>query len=142
MLKDNILKYALQNAVKFDGKANPGAVIGKIIQENPDLKEVIKDIQKDVLAIVKEVNFMKPEEQLKKLQKLAPELLEEKKHEKREGLKEWKGAEIGKFVTRFAPSPSGPMHIGHAYVLGIISEYARMYDGKLILRIEDTNPEN
>ena len=37
-----IEKYVLQNAVKFNGKANSGAVVGKVLQENPDLKKEIK----------------------------------------------------------------------------------------------------
>ena len=45
-MQDNlILKYALQNAVKYKGKANSGAVIGKILQEQPGLKSKIKDNQ-------------------------------------------------------------------------------------------------
>jgi glutamyl-tRNA synthetase len=34
------------------------------------------------------------------------------------------------------------MHIGHACTISSSSEYCRIYNGKLILRIEDTNPEN
>ena len=33
-----IRKHALANAVKFNGKANPGAVIAKIIAEMPEAK--------------------------------------------------------------------------------------------------------
>ena len=34
-LEKSIEKYALLNAVKYEGKANPGAVIGSVIKENP-----------------------------------------------------------------------------------------------------------
>jgi len=141
-MKDKIRKYALQNAVKFNGKANPGAVIGKLFGEEPGLKKKAKDIGKEVAKVVKEVNSMKLEKQLEELKKSAPELLEEKKKEKRTGLPELKNAKKGKVVMRFEPSPSGPMHVGHAFTLGVNSEYCRMYDGKLILRISDTNPQN
>ncbi len=44
-------------------------------------------------------------------------------------------------VTRFAPSPTGKLHSG-AYRTGIFSYlYARHYNGKFILRIEDTDKE-
>ena len=38
-IKEVIRKYALQNAMKFDGKANPGNIIGKVIGENPELRK-------------------------------------------------------------------------------------------------------
>src|SRR3989338_4169445 len=137
-----ILKYALQNAIRFNGKANPNAVIGKIVQENPSLKSKIPEIKKSLDKIIKEIESLSVEEQIKNLSEIAPELLEEKVHEKRQGLPPLKNAIKGKVIMRFEPSPSGPLHIGHAYVLGLNSEYCRMYDGKLILRIGDTNPNN
>ena len=42
-MEDQIRKYALQNAIKFDGKANPGAIIGKLMQENPEIKSKLKN---------------------------------------------------------------------------------------------------
>jgi len=42
---------------------------------------------------------------------------------------------------RFAPGPSGPLHIGHTRAAFLNHEYCERYDGKFILRMEDTNPE-
>ncbi len=40
-------------------------------------------------------------------------------------------------VTRFAPSPTGELHLGHAYSAGIAWRRARETDGQFLLRIED-----
>ena len=140
-IKQTIRKYVLQNAIRYEGKANPGNIIGKVIGENPKLKSEGKDLMKQIQEIVKEVNKLGVEKQTEELQKMAPEMLEKKIIEK-EDLKPLKNVKDGKVVMRFAPSPSGPMHIGHAYPLSLNSEYCRKLKGKLILRIEDTNPEN
>jgi len=44
-------------------------------------------------------------------------------------------------VTRFAPSPTGPLHVGGARTALISYLYARQHGGKFILRIEDTDKE-
>jgi glutamyl-Q tRNA(Asp) synthetase len=41
------------------------------------------------------------------------------------------------FVTRFAPSPTGLLHLGHAYSAWAAHDAARTAGGKFILRIED-----
>ncbi|MDR0606993.1 MAG: hypothetical protein LBG52_01275 [Candidatus Peribacteria bacterium] len=42
-------------------------------------------------------------------------------------------------VLRFAPSPTGFLHLGSLYVTLISSTYAKQHGGKFLLRIEDTD---
>ena len=46
-----------------------------------------------------------------------------------------------KIITRFAPSPTGYLHIGGARTALFIYLYTRQHNGKYILRIEDTDKE-
>ncbi|WP_170330049.1 tRNA glutamyl-Q(34) synthetase GluQRS [Ruegeria arenilitoris] len=41
------------------------------------------------------------------------------------------------FKTRFAPSPTGPLHLGHAYSAMLAHDLAEAEDGQFLLRIED-----
>ena len=43
------------------------------------------------------------------------------------------------FVTRFAPSPTGPLHLGHAYSAILAHDMARAASGRFLLRMEDTD---
>ncbi len=142
-MKDIILKHALKNALDFAGKVNKNVVLGAVLRENPALKKDVPKLLKEIESVMKEVEALPPAKIKKDLQKLAPELLQEKKEETIEGpLKPLPNAVKGKVVVRIAPSPSGPLHIGHAYGASLNYEYAKMYEGKFLLRIEDTNPEN
>lgn len=40
-------------------------------------------------------------------------------------------------VTRFAPSPNGQLHLGHAYAAVVAHDLARSRGGRFLLRIED-----
>jgi len=43
------------------------------------------------------------------------------------------------FTTRFAPSPTGPLHLGHAYSAILAFDMAHAAGGRFLLRIEDTD---
>ncbi|MBC2665088.1 tRNA glutamyl-Q(34) synthetase GluQRS [Novosphingobium flavum] len=43
--------------------------------------------------------------------------------------------------TRFAPSPNGPLHLGHAYAAIVAHGLARARGGEFLLRIEDIDGE-
>lgn len=43
-------------------------------------------------------------------------------------------------VTRFAPSPTGQLHLGHAYSALLAHDFARAEGGTFLLRIEDIDP--
>lgn len=44
------------------------------------------------------------------------------------------------YVTRFAPSPTGRLHLGHAYSALLAHDFARARNGAFLLRIEDIDP--
>jgi glutamyl-Q tRNA(Asp) synthetase len=43
-------------------------------------------------------------------------------------------------VSRFAPSPTGPLHLGHAFSAVLAHDFARERGGAFLLRIEDIDP--
>lgn len=43
--------------------------------------------------------------------------------------------------TRFAPSPTGPLHLGHAYAALVAYDLAHGARGEFLLRIEDIDPQ-
>ena len=136
-----IRKYALQNAVFFKGTANPKAVVGKVLGENPEYRSRSAELTPLIESIVSQVNKMSLEDQTKALGEIDPSLLTKEKKERVYLLPELKNAVDGKVVMRIAPGPSGPLHIGHTRVSILNDEYVKRYNGKLIARYEDTNPE-
>ena len=138
-LEEIVFKHALMNAAKHKGSANPGAVMGSIMSSEPELRPRAKEIGPLSGKIVAQVNALSPEEQQAKMEELGV-AVEEKKQKKEEGLPELPGSHDN-VVMRFAPNPSGPLHIGHARAAIPNGEYTKKYGGKFILRIEDTDPK-
>ncbi|MGA2199666.1 MAG: glutamate--tRNA ligase [Nitrososphaerales archaeon] len=138
--RSSMEKYALQNAVRHGGKAEVGAVVSKVLGDAPALRSLAKDVARASAEVVKTVNALSLRQQEQMLKEKYPEALQEHKQEQRVGLPPLKGAVRGQVVVRLPPEPSGFMHIGHAMAGTINDVYRQMYEGKLWLRFEDTNP--
>jgi len=130
--------YALKNAVGYRGEARVGSVISALFNEGLNQSEV-KKYSKKINDIVTEVNKLSLKEQEKEFKKLEKIISVRKV---RKGLPELPGAKKGKVIMRFAPSASGPLHIGHALTASLSFLFVKKYGGKFYVRIEDTNPEN
>jgi len=130
-------KHALINALEFDGKASLQAVLNKVLGEDESLKKDIKTVVAIVRKVVEEVNSLSIEGQRKEFERLG---LKVEKRVERKGLPDLPFAERGKVVTAFPPEPSKYPHLGHAKSALINYLYAKKYEGKFILRFEDTNP--
>lgn len=138
-LEKIVYKHALLNAAKHKGNANPGAVMGSIMSQEAELRSRAKEIGPIAGKIVGQVNKLSPEELASEMEKYDVEV-KEKKTKKEVGLQELPGSHEN-IVMRFAPNPSGPLHIGHARAVVPNAEYVKRHGGKLILRIEDTDPK-
>ena len=134
-----IKKYALQNAVKYNKTPQAGAVMGKVMAQ-PELRSMAKEITVLVNEVLIEIDRMSPEAREEELNKIAPELIAELK-EKKEPEKGLPPLEVkGELVMRFAPNPNGPPTLGSARGIVVNSEYTKKYNGKLIIRFDDTDP--
>lgn len=137
-MKDIIRRAALHNAVTHEGQASNGPVMQKVMGENPEMRPRAKEIMAMLGEIVAQVNSLSLDEQQAEVEKLGIDT-EKKRVEIKKGLPELKNAD--NVVMRFAPGPSGPLHIGHSRAVILNDEFCRKYKGKFILRFEDTNPQ-
>ena len=135
---------AIQNAIEYSGKAAAGSVIGRLMSIRQDLRQYGKILSPLIAKKVAQANKLAVDNGVEYLVNIleseAPELLQKReKQVKRVGLPELVNAEPGKVVLRFAPNPNGPLSFGHARGIIINGDYAKEYDGELILRFDDTD---
>jgi len=137
---------ALKNAAEHSGSTNVNTVLSKILSLKPELKKEIKTVIEEIKTVVESVNKMDIDQQKKYLEELdsTNSKLDSKSIQENKGSHPFPELQLTgtKVVTRFPPEPNGYPHIGHAKAAIIDEEYARIYDGKLILRFDDTNPLN
>jgi glutamyl-tRNA synthetase len=140
--KDLLFLCALQNSVKHGGVPQTGAVIGMVMSAHPELRSRAKEVASLAKAAIADVAVLSSDARVAKLQALAPEMYSALfvKHEHKKVLPDLEGSEKG-VVMRFAPNPSGPLHIGHARAAVLNDAYVKQYGGRYILRIEDTDPK-
>lgn len=140
--KELLFLYALQNAVKHGGVPQVGAVIGMVMGAHPELRQRAKEVSAAAKEAIADVAALSPEERAATLQAHAPGMFTalSEKHEHKKVLPDLEdaGREV---VMRFAPNPSGPLHIGHARAAALNDAYVKLYGGRYILRIEDTDPK-
>ncbi len=137
-LKELAFKYAVKNAIEHEGKANLKAVIGKLSAIDAEFGKNLSQHIKELTEIVEEINELSKKELKEKFNSFSFDELPERK-EKEEMQLEWGDKE--KVVTRYAPNPNGPFHLGNARALLNSFEYAKKYNGKFILRFDDTDPK-
>jgi glutamyl-tRNA synthetase len=141
-LREALFIFALQNAVKHKSLPKAGTVIGMVMGKHPEFRSRAKEATTVMNSVLTEVSALSSAEREERLAALAPGLMEEmaKPRVHARELPSLEKAEHG-VVMRFAPNPSGPLHLGHARAAVLNDVYVQRYGGKYILRIEDTDPK-
>jgi glutamyl-tRNA synthetase len=142
-LREFIRKVALLNALQHGGKAQTGAIMGRVIGERQELRTKVAQLSDLIGKVVEEVNKLSSVEQKLVIQEKWPEALKkEKQGQEERRLPSLPNVDkYQKVVTRFSPNPDCVLHLGSARAIILSHDYADLYKGKFILRFEDTDPK-
>ncbi len=135
---------ALFNALKHDSDAQVGAVMGPLMGENPAFREHGDEVPGVVAPVVERVNGLSAAEKRARLEELDPEAaaeLDAEDEAEEQVLPDLPNAEEGEVRMRLAPNPNGPWHLGNARMPAVIGTYKDLYDGWMLCRFDDTDPE-
>lgn len=136
---------ALEVAIANNGQANPKAILGRCFPVFPEIKQDIPKYSQIIAKITASVNQLDAQAQSAKVLELNPEFSTKKEKKvmpKTDGLPVMDIKEGENVVVRFPPAPSGHLHLGHLFGVVANYEFKKKYNGKFVLRFEDTNPEN
>jgi len=140
-LEESIRKYTLLNAAEHLGEASAQSVISKLLGDMPELRPQAKKIVGLVHKEVARVNAMEEHEKNELVKTVSPRISKDGKKDKPMTLPPLpNAAHYDKIVTRFSPNPDCVIHFGSTRALLLSHDYARQYNGKFILRFEDTDP--
>ncbi|MEF8789083.1 MAG: glutamate--tRNA ligase [Haloarculaceae archaeon] len=136
---------ALFNALKHDSDAQVGALMGPLMGENPEFREYGDEIAGVVAPVVERVNDLSTAEKRDRLEELEPEAaaeLDAEAEAEEQVLPDLPNADAYEEVRmRLAPNPNGPWHLGNARMPAVIGTYKGIYDGWMLCRFDDTDPE-
>lgn len=139
--KQKIMAHTLKNAIEHGGTPSAQAVLGKILASNPQLRQNILLVKEQVERAIQQVAKLTLEEQRREFEKYSLYIEPKPKTETKQKPLPELPSPPSKVVTRFAPNPDGPIHIGNLRAAVLSHAYARMYNGTFILRLEDTDPK-
>jgi len=138
-------KHALFNALKHDSDPDVGAIMGPLMGENPDFRPHGDEVPGVVGGVVGRVAEMDGEARRSRLADLDPELVAELDAEDETDERTLSDLpnveEYDEVRMRLAPNPNGPWHLGHARMPAVIGTWTERYDGWMLCRFDDTDPE-
>lgn len=134
-IKDRIEKEIIFTALK-NGEINSKPIFGAIMKDHAaQLKAHMSDLRETIERIADEYRSRSKDDIAKRAAELGVEYVEK---DTRKDMVEL--VVDGPFRVRIPPEPSKHLHVGHALSFLINAIYAERYDGEIVLRYEDTNP--